>query len=207
MNFPASDDEKLATHETGHALMFDALGVPISFVTISAGCEGEESSYEGCVKLALDSNSVADVIAGTLAGPGASFFIAHVPANKQAMEQFSSDQLKIYQIHNKQKDAGSYNEFWGRLQLFLSTWLKAWLIQHQESIHRFASELLEKRTLSGEELEQALTSAWAGSKPDTYTLRSDVVATLNRISNNNQSLESQETEPSNSGGEPCSYSV
>jgi hypothetical protein len=102
-----SEDKKVAIHEASHALMFDALAIPIGFVTIEAGCGGEESSYEGCVKLASDMNNVCLVIAATLAGPAASFFIANVAMDKEATLKFRSDQRKIYDIYSQQSGAGT----------------------------------------------------------------------------------------------------
>ena len=118
------EDKEIAIHEAGHALMFDALGIPISFVTIEAGCGGEELSYEGCVKLASDTNNVCFVIAATLAGPAASFFIANVDMDKEAMLKFRSDQQKVFDIHSQQGGAGTYDEFWLKLQRFMGTWLR-----------------------------------------------------------------------------------
>jgi hypothetical protein len=36
---------EVANHEAGHAITFDALGVPIDFVAVAAGCDGEEASF------------------------------------------------------------------------------------------------------------------------------------------------------------------
>jgi hypothetical protein len=137
---------------------------------------------------------VIDVIASTVAGPGSSFFIAHVPADKEATERFRSDQRTIYKIHSQQRNAGTPGEFWGRLRIFLGIWLRGWLTRHQKTIQRFASTLVQKRTLSGEELTQALTSAWGGSKPDAAALRNDVTETLLHILNDEGSIQSEETD-------------
>ena len=194
-----SEDKKVAIPEAGHALMFDALGIPISFVSIEAGCGGKEPSYEGCVKLASDTNNVCLAIAATLAGPAASFFIANVAADEEAMMKFRSDQQKLYDIHSQQRDAGTYDEFWLKVQIFLGTWLQKWLSKYQEAVERFEKDLLLKRTLSGDDLANSLTSAWAGSKPDTAALRTEVLSTLGSLLNGNRSAEPQDKGLSNSG--------
>jgi hypothetical protein len=79
---------ELAIHEAGHAIMCDALGVAIEFVSIAAGCEGEEASFEGSVKLKNECNPISDVMAATLAGPAASFFIAGVPPDARATAKY-----------------------------------------------------------------------------------------------------------------------
>jgi len=83
--------------------MFDALDVTMEFVTVAAGCNGEESSFEGCVKLKNDSNPVCDIIPATLAGPGASFFIAGVCSDVDVITNYQSDQRVLIQIHLNQK--------------------------------------------------------------------------------------------------------
>ena len=196
-NLPLTDDEKLAIHEAGHALMFDALGIPIEFVTIDAGCAGEESSYEGCVKLVHDSNNVCDVIAGTLAGPGASFFIAGVAMDKEAILKFRSDQKKIHEIYSKEKDSGSWTNFWNTLQYFQGAWLRTWLEKHQAAVNRFAESLLESRTLSCEDLTKSLRDAWDGSKPDGTELKSEVSSIIDDLMNGNQDYQVSDQVPDN----------
>ena len=66
------DLERVAIHEAGHALMFDALEVPIELVTVEPS---EVLKFDGHVRLASDSNNVLSVLAGTMAGPAASFYI------------------------------------------------------------------------------------------------------------------------------------
>ena len=178
-----SDTEKLAIHESGHALMFHALGVAISSVTIEACCEGERPTFEGCVRLASNSTNVCDVIAGTLAGPAASFSIALVPADNEAMQKFRSDQCTLHDIYSKQKDAGTWDEFWNRLQLFLGTWVRTWLLRYEDNVERFARQLLLAKTLTGKELERELSSAWNGIKPDPNQLHAEVALVLDRVLN------------------------
>jgi hypothetical protein len=187
-------DEKVAIHEAGHALMFDALGIPLSFVTIDEGCQGEEPSFEGCVKLGSDTNNVCDVIAGTMAGPAASFFIANEPADREATLKFRSDQTILRKIHQAETEAGSYDEFWARLQVFLGVWLRDWMWNHRDAIQRFAADLSLERTLSGQELARSLTAAWAGLKPDAIALHGEVASTLNQLLNTNPSSPSSNTE-------------
>jgi hypothetical protein len=187
-------DEKVAIHEAGHALMFDALGIPLSFVTIDEGCQGEEPSFEGCFKLGSDTNNVCDVIAGTMAGPAASFFIANEPADREATLKFRSDQTILRKIHQAETEAESYDEFWARLQVFLGVWLRDWMWNHRDAIQRFAADLSLERTLSGQELARSLTAAWAGLKPDAIALHGEVASTLNQLLNTNPSSPSSNTE-------------
>ena len=176
-----SDTEKLAIHEAGHALMFDASGVPIDQVTIEPGCGGERSSFEGCVKLASDTNNVCIVIAGTLAGPAASFFIAHEAMDNDAMQKFRSDQKILRDIYSGANDAGSWDDFWSRLQVFQGSWLRVWIMEHQQVVERFANELLAQKTLSGVKLKETLASSWAGAKPDAGELQTEVTSVLARL--------------------------
>ena len=164
---------EVAIHEAGHAIIFDALGIPMEFVTIAAGCDGEEAQFEGCVKLKNDINPVCDVILATLAGPGASFYIAGICPDSNATVTYRSDQRVLMQIHKDQKAAGTYNDFWLRLQQFLAGWIKSWLLNHKGIVLRFAEFLEEQRTLRGEKLRQALDSVWGSSKPNVETFRSE----------------------------------
>ena len=174
---------ELAIHEAGHAIMFDALGVPIEFVTITAGCFGENASLEGCVKLENDCTPDTLVIPGTLAGPGASFYIAGVPPNLDAVLAYRSDQITLRTIHKNQKDAGTYDVFWARLNQFLNSWLRTWLIQNRSVILRLARRLEETGTLRAVELRQALELAWDSSKPDIHAVRSDMLTALTQALN------------------------
>jgi hypothetical protein len=193
-----SDIEKLAIHEAGHALMFDALQTLIDLVTIEAGCAGERSSFEGCVKLASDTNNVCIIIAGTLAGPAASFFIAREAMDEKAILKFRSDQKIIHDIYSKEKDAGSWDDFWLRLQTFQGAWLRAWLMTHQQVVERFANDLLAKKTLSGEELVAALVCAWDGAKPDACELRAEVMSVLACLLDDGPSSQPQSADSSDS---------
>lgn len=165
---------EVAIHESGHAMMFDALGAPIEFVTIIEGCCGERPSFEGCVKLQRECNPAYVVLAGTLAGPGASFFIAGVVPNEGAIEKYQSDQKVLQQIHRDQKDAGTYEEFWLLLNQFLAVWMRSWLVNRKHVILRFANLLQAADTLHGDELRRALESAWASSKPDVQDFQKEV---------------------------------
>ena len=155
--------------------MFDALDVPIELVSIDPGCcEQENPSLEGCVKLKNESNAVLDVLVATLAGPGASFFIAGVFPDVVAVTKYKSDQRILWQIHQGQNDAGTYDDYWFRLQQFLAGWIRSWLLKNKDTILCFAQDLQAVLTLEGEELRQALESAWGPSKPCAQSLKKEV---------------------------------
>lgn len=170
---------ELALHEAGHAILFDALGIQIQFVTITEGCDGKEPSFEGCVALQRKSNPAGDVIIATLAGPGASFFIAGAVADQDSMARYKSDQRHLQQIHAEQANAGRQGEYWSCLMEFLHGPMRIWLLKNRDVILRFATMLSAARTLSGEALRKALNSAWMGRKPDMEHLRQELQAILN----------------------------
>jgi len=161
---------ELDIHESGHAIMFDALDIPMEFVTVAVGCGGEEASLEGCVRLADENNPAGDIVMAALAGPGASFFIAGV-ADKDSIERYKSDQRHLQRIHADQADAGRQDEYWSRLMAFLYGPMRVWLLENRAVIVRFATMLSAAQTLRGEPLRQALDSAWSAPKPDLTLLR------------------------------------
>lgn len=81
----------------------------------------------------------------------------------------------------------TYDEFWTRLNQFLNSWLRTWLIRNKSVILRFARRLQEAETLRAAELRQALELAWGLSKPDVQAVRSDMLSVLTRALNRRDS--------------------
>lgn len=166
--------EEIAIHEAGHALMFDALEVDINLVTIEPS---EELKFDGHVRLACDSNNVVSVVAGTMAGPAASFYVAHDLA-LESQRKFASDRRQMEAIHKSEKMDISFDRFWQKMQFFMQGWLRDFLLRHEAPIRSFASKLVAHKTLSGQALQDALTAAWDGAKPDPGKVREELFAAL-----------------------------
>jgi hypothetical protein len=166
--------EEIAIHEAGHALMFDALEVGIDLVTIEPS---EELNFDGHVRLACDSNNVVSVVAGTMAGPAASFYVAHDLA-LESQRKFASDQRQMQAIHKSENMDTSFDRFWQKMQFFMQGWLRDFLLRHETPIRSFASALVANKTLSGQALQEALNAAWSGAKPDPGKVREELLAAL-----------------------------
>jgi hypothetical protein len=166
--------EETAIHEAGHALMFDALKVAIELVTVEPS---EELKFDGHVRLASASNNVVSVVAGTMAGPAASFYVAHDFA-RESQRKFESDQRQMEAIHKSEMMEISFDHFWQKMQFFMQGWLRDFLLRYETAIRSFASTLVAHKTLSGQVLQDALIAAWNGDKPDPSEVRQELLGAL-----------------------------
>jgi hypothetical protein len=166
--------EAIAVHEAGHALMFDALGVPIELVTV---VPSDVLKFDGHIRLASESNNVVAVLAGTMAGPAASFYIVR-DLSPESHKKFASDQKLIQDMHEAEEDIEPFDRVWQRIQFFMQSWLQGWILAHQGPIRNFASALVKAKTLSGPALGEALGTAWDGGRPDPDALRKELLAAL-----------------------------
>jgi len=127
--------------------------------------------------LASDSNNVVSVVAGTMAGPAASFYVAQDLA-PESQRKFASDQRQMEAIHKSEKMEISFERFWQKMQFFMQGWLRTFLLRHETPIRSFASTLNASKTLSGQALQEALTAAWNGNKPNPSEVREELLGAL-----------------------------
>ena len=106
--------------------MFDALGVAITLATVEPS---EVLKFDGHIRLASESNNVISVLAGTMAGPAASFYIVK-DLSHESQVKFSSDQKVIREMHEAEGTAEPFDRTWQRIQFFMQSWLRTWLLTH-----------------------------------------------------------------------------
>jgi hypothetical protein len=165
----------VAVHEAAHAVMFDALGESLEYVSVAPSALGNDA-LEGRTALAGDEHTLhtlLTVIPGALAGPAASVHICGESLESFAAGKFRRDEEQLISMFEQQGEE-DFEEYKDAIHHTLNEWVRPWIIAHEEIILRFAEILQQNQTLEGDTLQQALSSAWAGvTKPPAADLTSE----------------------------------
>jgi hypothetical protein len=171
-------------HEAGHALAYDALGIPLRSCTVFVSSDSK--AVHGSTLPMTDGPAPAfpSMCFILMAGPAAHMYVAGRPF-ESIFNRFYSDFsflfLKFRQLLTTDRETAAMIV---KLRIFAETFCKEWVVRNREPILQFARALEktpvseDRYELSGTALIQALALAW---RPSADALVAQLTSSLTPI--------------------------
>lgn len=172
-------------HESGHAMLADALNVGVERVWISGLYDSDIRPPSGVNLVAGYAVSKAIVIA--LAGRAVDE-ILRVDGHlcETSPDMYQTDECRLRECLGVASAPGTPTpeesaRYFSEIHNLRNVWVASWVRQNEEPIRRFAKRLNNARVLSGEELQAALRDSWGSEKPEHAGLTEQVQASVSRF--------------------------
>jgi hypothetical protein len=183
-NQPVIAPNDIFVHEAGHALAYDALGIPLKSCSVFTFADSR--SDHGLTKPNTDGPPMAfpSMCFVLMAGPAAHMFVAE-KSFESAANRFFSDFAFLFrtfpQLFRTDLAAAAMIV---RLRTFAETFCKEWALANKLPILRLARSLQDNvispghYELVGAMLNDAVLQAWQKHKPSAAELEAQVTANL-----------------------------
>lgn len=183
-NQPGLVPGDIFVHEAGHALAYDALGIPLKCCSVFTF--GDSKSDHGSTKSNSDGPPTAfpSMCFILMAGPAAHMFIAERSFESVANRSFSDFAFLFRKFPRLLKTDDDAAAMIVKLRTFAETFCKEWALTNKQSILRLARALQDnlispgRHELADAVLNDAILRAWQGHKPSAAVLEVQVADSL-----------------------------